>query len=78
MARTFSVTSHDIGDPNALCFSMCFLGPGVCGLASMACSVQLTCVCVYLKRAETLVSDLHYWRRTGVACLTTLCEMLVL
>lgn len=24
------------------------------------------------------MSDLHYWRRTRVACLTTLCEMLVL
>lgn len=53
---------------------------GECGLAPVACSVQPTCVrlcvCVYLKR--TVVSDLHYWRRTRVACLTTLCEMLEL
>lgn len=79
MARAFSVTSHDIGDPDDLCFSICFsrLGwvrlsfRGLFGPASMC-----VCACVYLKR--TVVSDLHYWRRTRVARLTTLCEILVL
>lgn len=54
-------------------FSFASRDPGVCGSAS---SLR---VCVrLLEENRTVVSDLHYGRRTRVACLTALCETLVL
>lgn len=83
-AHAFSVTSHDVGDPDASCFSICFSRPGcVCGFASIACLVRAACECVCVRAStwreqRTVASDLHYWRRASVACLTAFCEMLVL
>lgn len=57
-------------------------------LETRACAAPLpacvcACVCVLvcvrlLEENRTVVSDLHYGRRTRVACLTALCETLVL
>lgn len=77
-ACAFLVTGQATGDPDALCFFICFSRPGRVRL-----SFQPTCVCALvcvrlLEENRTVVSDLHYGRRTQVACLTTLCEMIVL
>lgn len=53
-------------------------------LESRACAAPFpacvcACLCVrLLEENRTVVSDLHYGRRTRVACLTALCETLVL
>lgn len=58
-------------------FSFASRDPGVCGSASSLRVCVLVCVRL-LEENRTVVSDLHYGRRTRVACLTALCETLVL
>lgn len=47
-------------------------------LPACVCACVRVLVCVRLLENRTVVSDLHYGRRTRVACLTALCEALVL
>lgn len=79
-ARAFSVTGQATGDPDALCFFVRFSRPGRVRLRFQpACVRVCVLVCVrLLEENRTVVSDLHYGRRTRVACLTALCEALVL
>lgn len=52
-ACAFLVTGQATGDPDALCFFICFSRPGRVRLSFQpTCVCVRLCVCVYLKRTE--------------------------